>query len=377
MKLRLFHTFCPELKELSEALEPVSQHHIFQTYGWISFWQEVIGNHTLRIRPWIAVVLDENGSPRMAFYLGIRGSLGARIVEFLGGAQSDYQGPLIHNEWLAQLPKVELAWNLVQKSLPPHDVYHFVKLPSQWVSAKNPMLKIWAPRPQEYSYAARLPSSIGEFQTQLRPKLRSDNDRQRRRLSKVGVLEFEIPEDEAQRNSALEIMITQKRTRCRMMGIPDLFSDSHIRQFYREIVEKTSNAGRIHFSVLRLDDEILATHWGAVYRNRFYFLMPTYDSQKWSPYSPGRLLLQNLIAWCIENRIEIFDFTIGGEEYKRDWCNEEMPLFEHLRPISSRGIPYVIYIRLRRRARRNKHIWSIIKTAYSLFRYEKHNAPKA
>ena len=125
-----------------------------------------------------------------------------------------------------------------------------------------------------------------------------------------------------------------------------------------------------------MNDEIVATHWGAVYQNRFYYLMPTITNGPLRSYSPGRLLLEDLVEWSIAQRLSLFDVTIGGAEYKRDWCDGEMALFEHLRIATPFGFPYLGYIRLRRRVRKSSRVWNVVKFLYSGLRYGIHSAKK-
>ncbi len=376
MKLIVFRDFCAELEIFWKTLEPSSQYHVFQSYEWLKFWQKTVGEHSMGIKPWITVVLDADDQPRMIFSFGIRRHFGARVLEFLGGGQSDYQGPLIHNGWISDISKIESAWNVTCKALPGHDVRYFIKLPAQWCTEDNPMLKIWKSTFQDNSYSTQLPKSVDEFQSRLRPKLRLDTKRQRRRLSEIGVVKFEVIDNSERCAAALDVMIEQKRQRYRETGVPDIFSDVAVQEFYRQLPKRFSNEGRIHFSVLRLDDEILASHWGAIHRDRLYFLMPTFDGGKWRPYSPGRLLLENLVEWSIQNGLKVFDFTIGGEDYKKDWCDNGMPLFEHLHVATPLGLPYLGYVRLRRRARRSTRVWGAVRLLYSWFRYGKRNGNK-
>lgn len=377
MTLVVFREFCSDLEMIWKKIEPSSQYHTFQSYEWLKFWQKTIGDCVLGVKPWIAVVLNSDDQPMMIFPFGVRRSLGARILEFLGGGQGDYQGPLIHNNWISDPPNVRSAWNMVRKSLPGHDIRHFIKLPAQWCIEDNPMLDLWENTFQDNSYSAQLPNSFSEYQLKLRPKLKADNIRQRKRLSEKGAVKFEVLDsDNNDRLAALNVMIEQKRQRCRSMGVPDMFSDEMVRCFYKELPSKFANEGRVHFSVLKLDDEVLATHWGAVYRERFYFLIPTFSGEKWGAFSPGRLLLENLLEWSIQNGLKEFDFTIGGEDYKKHWCDSEMPLFEHLQLVTPWGLPYIVYVRLRRRARKSPRIWGGIKLLYSALKYGRHNEKK-
>ena len=118
-------------------------------------------------------------------------------------------------------------------------------------------------------------------------------------------------------------MINQKRKRYISSGVRDIFSDPDVQKFYRSIEIELGISGRVHLTGLLLGDQVLATHWGAVYKKRFYLLMPTY-SYEWNKFSPGRLLLERLMDWAINYEVKIFDFTIGSEEYKKNYCNAEM-----------------------------------------------------
>lgn len=370
MKLVVFKFFCEELKTLWSQIDDSSQRHVFQTYEWLEYWQQSIGKDVLAIKPWIAVILDEHNQPKMICPFGVRNQLGARVLEFLGNAQSDYQGPLISDCWISDLAKIKLAWKQICDAMPGHDIRHFHKLPAQWCVLDNPMLKIWKSSFQDNSYSTSLPDSFNEFQMRQRKKFRQDTKRQHRRLSEKGTVKFEvIPCDYKQWRYAIDRMIEQKSLRCRVMKVPDIFSEAAVQDFYRELPHKLLGKGTIHFSVLKMGDEILASHWGAVYQKRFYYLVPTIIEGELGVYSPGRLLLANLVEWCIQNGVKVFDFTIGGEDYKRDWCDNEMPLFEHLHLVTPFGIPYLFYIRLRRWARRDQRIWGGIKFLYSHFKY--------
>jgi CelD/BcsL family acetyltransferase involved in cellulose biosynthesis len=45
-------------------------------------------------------------------------------------------------------------------------------------------------------------------------------------------------------------------------------------------------------------------------------------------YGPGAAHLMEIMARAIERGCTIFDFTIGDEPYKRDWCEERQALYD-------------------------------------------------
>jgi len=124
-------------------------------------------------------------------------------------------------------------------------------------------------------------------------------------------------------------------------GVRDILASQAVQNLYEKFVIKPESTFQIHLSALMLDEKVLATHWGGVHNGRFYFLMPTY-AKHWEKYSPGRLLLAKLMEWSIDNHIGTFDFTIGSEDYKKSYCDQEVGIYEYIKFVSPIGIPYLL-----------------------------------
>ena len=69
--------------------------------------------------------------------------------------------------------------------------------------------------------------------------------------------------------------------------------------------------------------------------------MPAHEGNEWNKYSPGRILLLKLIQWSIENGLKYFDFTIGNESYKKDWCDNQLELYKVIKPITLKGLAFI------------------------------------
>ena len=93
-KVIIFSKFDKELSLIWKALEKECDHYVFQSYDWLANWYKTIGISNYNILPKI-IVVSKNSIPIALLPLGIRKSLGARVLEFLGGDQSDYNAPLI------------------------------------------------------------------------------------------------------------------------------------------------------------------------------------------------------------------------------------------------------------------------------------------
>src|SRR6185369_14898373 len=133
----------------------------------------------------------------------------------------------------------------------------------------------------------------------------------------------------------------QKSHSYRELGTPDLFAEPGHREFFEYVTRRGVRDGFVHLSGLRVDGQVRATHWGLVYRGRFYCLFPTYARDEAARHSPGNALMRRLFEWCIANGVEVFDFTIGDEPYKYDWCDQRLGMFDSIEATKPRGGPYV------------------------------------
>lgn len=76
----------------------------------------------------------------------------------------------------------------------------------------------------------------------------------------------------------------------------------------------------LEFTLLILDDTVIAAHYGFISHGRYYYFTPTYDLQ-YAAYSPGNVLLKNLIDSCFERGLT-FDFQNDEEEHKQLWTDK-------------------------------------------------------
>ena len=62
--------------------------------------------------------------------------------------------------------------------------------------------------------------------------------------------------------------------------------------------------------------------------------------------------MQDLLRRANELGFREFDFTIGDEPYKREWCDTEIALFDHVAPVTLRGWPVAMRLLAVRRLKR-------------------------
>jgi CelD/BcsL family acetyltransferase involved in cellulose biosynthesis len=350
MKIRLFADF-GEAEHAWKTFQNDAYYHSFQQYEWQYNWYHEFGQ-ALKIDPYILLVEDEVQGFVLLLPLGIQRKRGLHILTWLGGRVTDYHAPLVQKGFAENATPVAfyLIWKQVLQMLPPFDAIHFKKQPGKIGDQANPFLEL---NVQKYAvcYSTELTSNWNEFyQYQVKGKIRADSRRQKKRLGEFGKLQFLIAKSPEEIKLLTDKMIDQKRRRYEETNVADMFADNLFREFYHRVAEKMVPNGNIHLSALKVGDTFLAIHLGLVSKQRFYYLMPTFEGGAWRKFSAGRLLMEYLIEWCIQNEIRTFDFTIGAESYKQDWCNQSMDIYEYLQAKSAKGILYVFLQKVKRKA---------------------------
>jgi CelD/BcsL family acetyltransferase involved in cellulose biosynthesis len=186
-----------------------------------------------------------------------------------------------------------------------------------------------------------------ENQTSQQSTYAADSRRQRKRISEIGELRLGIAQRPSEIDHVFKAFVRQKSRRYHETGAQNGLDVPAKRAYYSTLAQRLSNGHGVQLSYLCVNDDIVATHWGLVAGRRFYYLMPAYEAGVWRRYSPGRLLMEELVAWSNANGIEVFDLGIGDEEYKFKWGAKSIALSGGLFPRTLVGEIYCASMRIR------------------------------
>ncbi len=318
------------------ALEADGRAYVFQTYDWLTCWQRNIGEAG-GIEPCIIWAGTASGKGLMLLPFGIEHRRGCRVLVWLGAPLADYRAPVLakgSDRFLRDF--AQSIWPLTLKALPKVDYIHLTSQPTAIDGQANPLLEL-AHRALPYrAHATVLEGDWESFYRRKRSsKSRNTERRKAKKLGGLGKLSFQIAREPAMIERMLEALGAQKSLRLQEKGAADLFAIPGLRDFLQDLTLTQQN--RVQLAALTLDDQIIAVHWGALYRGRFYFLLPALDTGDFASFSPGSLLINHLIEWAFAEGLDLFDFTIGDESYKASWCERHEPIYETVLAISPRG----------------------------------------
>ena len=84
-----------------------------------------------------------------------------------------------------------------------------------------------------------------------------------------------------------------------------------------------------------------------VANQNFYYLVSAYSPDVPGKYSVGTQLLVKTLELASRSGLNQYDFLLGDEPYKYQWCDHSLPMTNHMVPLSWRGSLYGVYVRSR------------------------------
>mgnify|MGYP006098319815 FL=1 len=346
MKIKVYNEFSKEILQLWKTLENNGHSNVFQKCNWVQNWYKTVGEPIHKVQLFIVSISYEN-KVEAILPLGILKKSGIKKLQWLGGIHSDYMGPIIGSSSDIFLTNFETIWNETLSSLPGFDLLYLDKQIPNIGSHVNPFFHLKDSKKITNAHQARFMNSWEHYKDGISKKVLADTARQRKRLSKLGNLNFVVVSNEEENNLFLEKLFLFKRMRYKEMGVEDVLNKKEHRDFYLNMPSQISQSAKVHCSALKLNEEIIAIHWGAVDEKTFYYLMPAFCGGKWSKYSPGKILLEDLMLSCHHSDLKVFDFTSGDESYKKIWAKDSFPMHLTLRSYSLKGSAYIKFLNLK------------------------------
>ena len=332
----------------------------FQSLAWIKHWQEIVGRPLILVKPQLVHVYNSEKTVAI-LPLGIQEIWGIKILQWLGGVNTDYMGPLIHPDFNYNL-KSEDLWQTIKSRLPKYDVIHFQKQPDWVVEFFKKIGLSYEFKQDLKAYKTELPSEWDTLYGSKSAKTRQTDRRKYRQLEKEDKVEFVVGESEDYKRDIIYSMFNHKRRRYRETGVWDMLAIEEYRKFYEGLATLSSNKLKIHCSALNVGNVKAATHVGFIEGSTFYYLMPAYVGGQFKKYSPSHILLMELMQWSIANGLKFFDFTIGDDAYKKIWCNVESSLHKILKTNSLKGWIYITFIKMKSLLKKSSFMRRLVRT---------------
>jgi CelD/BcsL family acetyltransferase involved in cellulose biosynthesis len=335
----VYHSFEPVEQEwrMLEAGRHVSLH---QSLTWCKAW-------AANFNPELAIVVGRVRG-RVVFILPLEilpTELG-RIARFIGARHSNLNTGLFSESFALGLGKadVKAIYASIRRQLTGRaDLIQLTNMPQVWRGVTVPWLLAGAVENQNKAYQLPIRATMAETLEQINAKRKRKLYRTSvRRFGEAGGYEHLVAETPGEKQAILDLFFRQKAERLQAMHLPDPFRDDQVRGFFRDAAlaqdDGVNSALSLHALRLRDEQGTIAAIAGLSRKGDHVICQfGSVNNDAVAGASPGEFLFYLVIEKASEDRVAIFDFGIGYQLYKKNWCPVETAHFDALVPISLRG----------------------------------------
>src|SRR5438045_2760811 len=340
----------------------------YQRFDFLSAWQREVGERE-DLSPFVVIAWDSERNPLALLPLARRRKHGVQVASFMGGKHANFNMALWDRDFAATATRADLealVAAIAQGS--DADVLALYRQPLSWRDLPNPMALL----PHQPS-ANDCPVLVME--PGAAPQARISNSFRRRLRGKERKLEplpgyrYRVAETDADITRLLDWFFRVKPLRMAEQKLPNVFADPGIEDFIRSACATPLANGNhvIDIHALECDEEVIAIFAGVADGHRFSMMFNTYTMSASSKYSPGLILMRDIIDHYAGRDYRAFDLGIGSDDYKRLFCKDDEPIFDSFIPLSQRGkLAASVMSGLNRTKRLVKHNPALLEMAQKL-----------
>jgi CelD/BcsL family acetyltransferase involved in cellulose biosynthesis len=309
----------------------------YQRFDMLAAWQAEVGQREGAL-PFIVTAHDADDRPLALLPLTLRKHGGVRIASFMGGKHTNFNMALWDMDFAREATAADLAALMVGlRAKGAVDVLALTQQPRHWQDHLNPIAMLPKQRSvNDFPVLTMVPGDpeINRISKSFRSRLKSKE----RKLQAPGY-RYHIASSDSDIERILNWFFHVKPMRMAEQKLPDVFAEPGVAAFVRKACHaKLADGGRaIDIHTLECDDEVIAIFAGVADGHRFSMMFNTYTMSGRARYSPGLILMRYIIDHYGERRYRALDLGIGSDDYKRQFCKGDEPIFDSFIPLTSRG----------------------------------------
>ncbi len=337
ISIKIYNDLDQDLKNVWLGFEKKNGLHFFQKFYFIkNFISGKKGK-------FIFIVLSSQEKVFCILPLHINKIFGLKILQWIGTKEFDYCGPILNNfeNFVSNKKSFNKLWKKILTNLD-IDFIFFDRQIRKIYDFNNPFVFFLKNNFVSKVFFIDLTTNYDTYLNKIKnKKFLNEFQRTKTKLIEQSNIEFynlDINNEELK----IEEILEQKKNFLERKNINHIINQDMYKLFSRFKIEDPNS---IKIGILKVNKEIIAANIGLIFNKRFYYYMPVMFNEKFNKFSPGKILLSYLIEWSIINKLEIFDFGLGDENYKKYWSNNSENLSRYFYFKSLKGFAAYCFIR--------------------------------
>jgi CelD/BcsL family acetyltransferase involved in cellulose biosynthesis len=310
----------------------------YQRFDLLSQWQREVGAREGHL-PFIVIAFDSDRRPLLLLPLTLMHEHGVRTASFMGGKHATFNMGLWDRDFASEATQADL--DMLTSAISDKseaDVLALTQQPLQWRDLPNPIALLPSqPCANDCPLMTIVPDEppTARISNSFRRRLKGKE----RKLQTLTGYRYHIATGDDEIKRLLDWFFRIKPQRMAEQKLPNVFAEPGVEDFIRgACLTPLARGGRvIDIHALECDDEVIAIFAGLADGHRFSMMFNTYTLSGNARYSPGLILMRDIIDYYAEHGYRALDLGIGSDDYKRLFCKGDEPIFDSFIPLSLRG----------------------------------------
>ncbi|HEY6633926.1 MAG TPA: GNAT family N-acetyltransferase [Rhizobiaceae bacterium] len=312
---------------------------------WIEEWQANVAPDG------IIAMVEGNGRPVYALALEIERSGPFRIARFMSGRHANGNFPAADPSFLeAGSFDPAALLRAVRAARPDIDALVLERLLPEHEGVANPLLALPNFPSPNVSLAVSLAGGFDVLLSRVSGKRKKKKHRsQTRKFEAAGGYRRITAKTPEEVSRLLEAFFAMKEARFRKIGVANVFGEIEVKNFFRSLFRDAlaENPPPFVLHALEVGGVLRAVTGSSLSGKRLVCEFGAIQEDDLAHTSPGDFLFFDTIAEACRQGLEVFDFSVGDEPYKRLWCDIETRHFDVVAPLTAKGTLLAQVLRLK------------------------------
>jgi CelD/BcsL family acetyltransferase involved in cellulose biosynthesis len=310
----------------------------YQRFDFLNAWQSQAGQRE-NLSPFIIVAHDAERRPLLLLPLALRRDHGVRVASFMGGKHATFNMALWDTEFATGATMADLDVLLSGiRAQAQADVLALHQQPVRWRERPNPFAML-PHQPSVNDCPLMIMTPGAEPATRISNSLRGRLRGKERKLKALPGYRYGVASSEADIKRLLDAFFRIKPLRMAEQKLPNVFAEPGVEDFIRHacMARLTGGGHAIDIHALECDAEVIAIFAGVADGHRFSMMFNTYTMSESARFSPGLILMRDIVDHYAALGYRALDLGIGSDDYKRLFCKNDEPIFDSFIPLTARG----------------------------------------
>jgi CelD/BcsL family acetyltransferase involved in cellulose biosynthesis len=314
--------------------------------------------------------LAAGGRPALTLALDVVRRGPFRVAGFMGGTHANGNFPLLDREFAGRVTAADLRSLIahIAKQRPDIDALVMERVAPMLDGVANPLLTLPHQPSPNIALAATLSGGFDAVVARIGAKRRKKKTRgQIRKFEAAGGYRRYRATSPAEVDELSSIFFALKAERFRKLGISDVFAAADVQAFFRALFADSLAGDPPPFQLhaLEVAGKVRAVTGGCVLPDRMTCEFGAIVEDDMVHASPGDFLFHENIREACAEGFALYDFSVGDEFYKRQWCDVEIRQADIIVPLTIKGHLQAGFLRSASAAKaavkNNRRLWSAVK----------------